>query len=236
MGVSEPFSVVVPYRPDGAHRDLSWAWVRERWRSLLPEAEVVVATDGGGSDPAQFNHPLAINRAVQEATHPVLVVADADTAFDPHWVRSAVKSVRIGQARWALPLEYRKIDQVSSANILAQTPLIDPLPAHECDWTGQQRWSGLVVVPREGFDIAGGYDERFDWWGGDDHCFGIAMGALWGPPTWMPHGVAYHLWHPPQETISADRPGVISVRDVHRRYIEAAGDPDAIRELIESRS
>jgi hypothetical protein len=135
-----PFSVVVPYRPGEANRDAAWAWVRTRWERLFPQAELVLESDdrADGPDPAEFNHPLAINRAVERASHDVIIVADADTAFAPEFITTAVDAVDRGVHPWVLPLEYRKIDRESTARILATDPA-DPIPDHSSEWVGQNR-------------------------------------------------------------------------------------------------
>jgi hypothetical protein len=60
------------------------------------------------------------------------------------------------------------------------------------------------------------------------------MNALWGPVCWL-DGVAYHLWHPPQETSAHRNREVVEQRRLHQAYIAANENPDAVRKLIEAR-
>jgi hypothetical protein len=221
-------SVLVPYRPDGGHRDRAWEWIRRRWTEF--DVELVIEADDGGEHPGEFNHPRAINRAAARAAGDVFIVADADTAFDPAWVRDAVHRVTDGAARWCLPRCYDKLTEASTAKLLAGAPTA-AIGAYDVEWCGDSvSWAGLVVVPREAFDRVGGYDERIAWWGADDVCFGLTMDALWGRHTRVA-GAAMHLWHPqPSEHTYGHRrhPGQQALVN---RYVAAAENPEAIRKV-----
>lgn len=222
-------SVLVPYRPDGGHRDRAWRFNRRRWETTGHELVLELAPDG--AHPGEFNHPLAINRAAARATGDVLVIADADTTFDPAWVAEAARLVATGAAAWVLPRFYDKITKRASRRILAGDPA-GPIGPYEVEWRGDSvSWAGLVVVPRAGFETVGGYDERIAWWGADDVAFGLTMTALVGPVTRL-EGAAMHLWHPQplEHTYGHERHR--SQQRIVDRYIAAADQgPDAIRKV-----
>jgi hypothetical protein len=221
-------SVLVPYRPDDGHRDRAWAWNKRRWEAL--GAELVVHSPADGATPADFNHPYAINRAAEQAHGDVFLIADADTSFDFEWVHKAHSKVRSGQAKWILPRFYDQTTESAAEGILSGDPT-QPIGEYECEWRGDSvSWSGLVVVPREAFELVGGYDERWEKWGGDDVAFTCSLKALWGACSRLA-GRAIHLWHPrahldnqPQEQ-----------HDLMYRYLDAEGDPEAMRALIAER-
>lgn len=220
-------SVLVPYRPDGGYRDVAWDWIRRRWAALLPECEIIVSSDDGGADPGQFNHPLAINRCAERASSDVLIIADADTAFEPGWVRNACDSVRLG-IPWVLPTFYDKLTQDQTANLLT-APCDITIPAElDLEWRGENvANSGLVVIPRAGFTEVGGYDERWASWGSDDAAMRITLDALWGPVERLP-GRCIHCWHPaPVEQTYGhadhDRQAALMAR-----YVAAGSDPAAV--------
>lgn len=221
-------SILVPYRAGEEWRDRAWAYNRARWEQM--DVEVVVADPGPGRHPGEFNHPAAINDAARRSSGVVLVVADADTAFHPGWVAAAAAMVRAG-VPWVLPRHYVKVDRASTERILAG----GSLDGYTADWVGDGiSWSGLVVVPRAGFEAVGGYDERWAWWGADDVAFAMSMLTLWGPVERL-EGEAIHLWHPTpiDETYGHDH--FQESRRLMERYVAAEGDPVAMRALIAER-
>lgn len=222
-------SVLVPYRPDRGYRDRAWKWNRRRWEAM-PDAELVVSIAPEGRSPAEFNHPLAINQAAERAKGNILVIADADTAFDPQWVADAANLVETGIAPWVLPRFYDKVGRRSSSEVLGADPL-GPMPDYTPEWHGDSvSWSGLVVVSVEAFEAVEGYDERISWWGADDICFGLTMDALWGKHVRL-EGSAVHLWHPQSLADTYGHERHAEQQALVDRYIAAAEDPEAIREV-----
>jgi glycosyltransferase involved in cell wall biosynthesis len=222
-------SILVPYRAGEAWRDRAWTFNRARWEAM-PDVEVVVCDPGPGRHPGEFNHPRAINDAARRASGDVFIVADADTAFHPDWVAEAVREVRLG-APWVLPRFYDKVDQPSTERILAG----GGLDGYTVEWRGEAvSWSGLVVVPAAGFQVVGGYDERWEWWGADDVAFAMSMLTLWGEVVRL-EGAAMHLWHPTpiDETYGHDH--FPASRRLMERYVAANADRRAMLRLIAER-
>lgn len=222
-------SVLVPYRSDGGHRDRLWGWILRRWELLVPEAEVILSEAPPGAHPGEFNHPWAINRAAEMASHDVFIVADADTAFDPGFIHRAVAMVADEQAPWVLPRFYDQLDEPSTRQIIGSDPA-GPIGDYSVGWRGDSvSWSGLVVVPRAGFEEVGGYDERWEYWGGDDVAFACSMNTLWGPVERI-EGAAMHLWHERNGLDAQPR----NQHDLMHAYLAADGDPEAIRAVQRS--
>jgi hypothetical protein len=77
----------------------------------------------------------------------------------------------------------------------------------------------------------GGYDERFQSWGGDDDAMACALSTLAGPPVQLDR-IAWLLWHKP---VVIDRQKYATNLALLARYEAAAGDPVAMRALISDR-
>lgn len=222
--------MVIPYgRPvgtSGEWRLRSFNWLAARWAALCPEYEVIVAAPDDYADPGTFNRPQAINRAVLQASGAVLIVADADTAFDAGWPQAAVESIYSGRSAWVLPQWYRRLARRSTSRLVRRDPdgPIEGIVEEETEYS----WSGLVVVPRDGFDACGGFDERFTGWGHDDIAFGVAMETLWGYHSRLP-GQATHLWHPSPLEHNYGQPNNTAQRELAEEYVAAADDVAAMR-------
>jgi hypothetical protein len=219
-------SVLVPYRADGGHRDRAWEFNQQRWAMLAPDTEIVVQEAPAGSDSGDFNHPWAINRAAERAAGDVFIVADADTTFDPGWVTAAAAALEAG-ARWVLPRYYDHLTEEATERLLRRGDPADIVGDYDIEWRGDSIcWSGLVCVPREAFELVGGYDERWTNWGGDDVAFACTVSTLWGEVTRI-DGAAKHLWHP--------RTGLDQQLPQHdelmRRYLDAWGDTEKVRDV-----
>lgn len=231
-------SVLVPYRPDGAERSAVWEWLVQRWTKWIAvdgRTWLEVGGDGGDGEMAEegvpFSRTRAINSLAARTIGDVFVIADADTAFDPAWLASAVDAVTSPDGpAWVLPSQYRKLTEAATRAALGSTPYID-LSFAECEWIGNEIcWSGMIVVRREAFEAVGGFDERFHRWGEDDTSFAAAISTLVEPVTRIP-GACYHLWHPTslEETYGAE--GFAEMRVLAQRYLDAWGDPDEMRKV-----
>jgi hypothetical protein len=93
-------------------------------------------------------------------------------------------------------------------------------------WEG----GGYVVARRETLlDVP--LDPRFVGWGAEDESWALALRTLKGPP-WRGKEPLIHLFHPPQERMSR-RWGSVESKALHRRYLNARNDEQAMRRLIE---
>lgn len=220
-------SVLVPFSPtDEPHRARAWRWLEERWAAM--DVELVTASGSGAED--TFNLPVGVNSAAGRATGDVFVIVEADVALEREWVEEAVAAVAEGSAPWALPRFYTQLQPGATARVLAGDPT-GPLPEVKHVWRGDSIcWCGGAVVRRDDFERVGGYDERFDGWGGPDIAFGLTMNALVGPVRRI-EGSALHLWHPRGRL---DRP-TEDLMDLQRRYERAADDREAIAAVMEGK-
>lgn len=218
-------SICVPWRPDGAHRSRAWEWVRARYEALLPDAEIITSD----SDGTTFCLAQAANRAARQASGDVLFFASADIANDADYLRIAPE---VACTSMVVPEEYHYLTEPDSLALLESDPAADLPTPTETEWSGCG--IGHFMLPREAFDAVGGYDERHAGWGWEDRCLIAAVETLWGRPKRIP-GKALHLWHPRSPETTTHSPTAPEQMALTHRYLDANGDPDAMRALIAER-
>lgn len=222
---TDRISIVVPYRPDGAHRDRNWSWLRARHQLYGWE---IVEHDPAG----HFSRAAGINGAVHRATGDILVVIDADVFVTPDVLCAAVIEARNGS--WVVP--HRKVHRLSehaTSELLAgaDLPAVIELPDayDQKPYTGHIG-GGLVVVPAE-LLRAILFDERFVDWGQEDDAWSAAMHTFFGEPV-RGDAPLWHLWHPhPQR--GTRRYGSTANRKLWQRYLARVHRPEQMRTLIE---
>lgn len=213
-------SILIPYGPDGGWRDRAFEWNLARWKHWFPAAEICIGEpDEWNGTAGEFNRPQAINRAAREATGGILVVADADTTFS-----SGFQVVD----DWVLPRSYAKLTEEFTHQLLAvPEAVVEPWLF---EWEGAS-WSGLLVLPREAFELVGGFDERFTGWGHDDIAFGVCVDTLYRPHLRGEYS-ALHLWHPTPFVDNYGQPNNEVQRLLAVEYVKAAGHPARMRAVM----
>lgn len=205
-------SIVVPFHCDNPEhqRAKNWEWLYCYWRAHLPEAEIVIGSDVWAEAGQPFSKSVAVNYGVRKSSGDVIVILDAD-GFVPaatilecaHRIRSARDQ---GNRLWFIPYrQFYRLTEAASARLLASDPAhpyefpTPPWPEDILDTSGSQlgHWygAGIQILPREAFDIVGGWDERFRGWGGEDHAAMRATDTLYWWHKTMP-GQFLHVWHP----------------------------------------
>lgn len=228
-------SLIVPLSDaNPSSRQDSWDWLRQRYRALLPELEIVTAVYAG----RPWCKGAAVNDAVARSTGEVLVIADADCWVAPHAIREAVEAVRTGAAPWVVPHgDVHRMDMESTDRVTALEPsagIDQVLQGAELIRRPYRGYAGggVVVVSRPGFDYAGGFPDQFLGWGCEDEAFAVALDTLLGPHLRLGADL-WHFWHP-QGPRNAD---------VHYRrnrqllasYRLASGDEDAMWRVVTGR-
>lgn len=187
--------VVVPYRPDGGHRDRLWDFMSAYWQQFK-DFELVV----GRHDDGPFNRSAAINQAVRSRhLWDVAVIADSDTWVDAEALRAAVSTAhetgRLCSALTAvIELDERCTEAILEAGLSERTLGVDAVRTGDL-----ATQSSVLAVPRKLWENIGGFDENFVGWGGEDNAFWRAATILGGEPRRI-DGFAFHLWHPPAAT------------------------------------
>lgn len=212
-------AVLVPRRNDGGRRDDLWAYVKTRWTRLHPDFEIIE----GHHDDGPFNRAAAINTARAATTADTLIIADSDTFVSPTQVDQAITAAtRHRQVTFAYD-RYCYLSRSMSDRIMA---------GYDGDWwpgvefTMQGTCSQVVVVPADLFDEAGGADEGFIGWGGEDVALSLALQTFGGGLQRIT-GDVWHLWHPPAPHTHDDHwPARVKL------YGDAAYDRAKMRALI----
>lgn len=222
-------SVLIPWRKGNVERETIFRWTQLRWLDLLPEAELVVASD----DSEPFNRSRARNTAFANSMGDVLVIADADTIVpDQGAIERAIKAAEAGE--WVLPYDiYYNASQPLTARLLGRRPsVVVPEPEPE-QWEFRltDSISGVLVLPRAAFEAVGGYDENFEGWGFEDRAFADALGTLWAPLTRLP-GFVVHLWHPVAPGDGFANPEIHANQRRWMQYRRAVGNPSVMAELV----
>lgn len=239
-------SVVIAYRDMGCpYRRRSFAFVHGwcvgqtfGWRLDLGwNVEIRVES---GVDDATFTRASAINTAVRGAAGRIIVQTDPDILVHPVSLRKAVqlaaehpglvfphnRYVRLGQAATD---EYLNGDR----RLEAMTP--DDYEGPGGHGSGPDSPGSCTVFSRTTWERAGGLDERFGLWGGDDAAFAYAVAAFTTKHRRLP-GDATHLWHPrlPQSEIGS--PAYVDQFAILAQYRDAAAiGPQAVRKLVNAR-
>jgi hypothetical protein len=217
-------SVLVPWRPDGGHRDRAWKWVRQQYAARFPQWEIVE----GWPPQGPWNKALAVADALRRSQGDILVIADADCWTDG--IGQAVTAVRAGSG-WAVPHgKVRRLTEAATAAVIAGTPPTDALGGLAKQPYRGVEGGGLVVLPRHLYERVP-LDPRFHGWGSEDRSWGYALTALAGRP-WRGVAPLVHLWHEPAPRIN----GYVGSRDgraLEVRYEYALKDgPAAMRALV----
>lgn len=222
-------SILIPYKPDHGHRDVAFQWTRAYYKKMMPEAELCI----GNSDTELFSRSQAINNAAKLATRNVFVIADADLIYDPACIFQAMEFLE--EHAWVIPFSgIRYLDKNSTLELLQKDPVWPIAVPSIMDIKPEVRGfvGGVNIVPREKFEMVGGFDERFRGWGGEDYTFAYSLNTLCGHYKRINADMC-HLWHPSMQ--AEGNPNYKANYQLYRRYCRAAGDKRAIQKLINER-
>jgi len=209
-------SLLVPYKSDSGVRQDVWQWLREYWTNELPGAQICMGTDWE----TPFCKTAAVNRAGAQAGGDIMVILDADCYISGEVILGCADRIRqAGKENrkvWFIPYRnfYRLTEEASNqiTSSDSKKPYRPASPPPETSIirtesnspTTGHWWGALIqIMPREAFAAAGGMDERFAGWGGEDVSFMRAVDTLWAKHKTTPNDVL-HLWHP--TTTSAENP------------------------------
>lgn len=199
--MSPTVSFLIPFNAEvGSERAALFGVVARRLGGYYPDAEMCLGT----STDEPFNRSQARNNAFGASTGDVLVINDADTFCTRDSLDTAIELVGSGEEDFVLPYEvYYNLNEEWTRVLLSEWDGLIELP-EDIPETGYEHRlltseSGVLVVARDAWLQAGGYDERFTGYGWEDNAFVRSLGIFTGRGLRIP-GTAYHLHH----TLAAD--------------------------------
>jgi hypothetical protein len=215
-------AVVFPWRFQPA-RVRAFDYVRTWWSRQLPDAQQFEVD----TDHEPFNLAACRNLGVRHAEAAgasVVVIADADCVIGtPAALHAAISEAHDDQLLH-LPFTEQRYLTESETNGLywgADPPL-----------RGSHGNGACYVVAPSAYWAAGGQDERFSGWGGDDDQLIASAATLTGVSRHR--GVVWSLWHADEcRDVGSERHRPNS--ELAARYWAAKGDRDAILAIIAER-
>ena len=207
-----------PYTPSCEYRALSRYVTDQMYRNIGYSVYY------GTSSTDSFNRSAAKNAAVHKALEDnpnadVIVLADSDTFVSANNLQYGIELCR-KTGRFVNPFtEYKWVTHNCSLKMA-----VENVEQIETYLDFENHVGGIVIVPVELFKKVGGYDERFESWGGEDRAFYFACNAILGYTEGLNiKGTAYHLYHPRGiDTLKTD-PRNEAVVKLGMRYKAASG-------------
>lgn len=220
-------AVVIPWRPGTPERNAHHEYARAHLLNLLPDA-IHLDVDSGHTPFSRAGSRNEGVRLAEIAGADVVVICDADTLPEAEPLRAAIDAAADG--RLHLPYTwYRGLSRDGTAQYLAGSPAAD------CPTDLAHEWAtgGVLVIQPASWWAMGGMDERMVGWGFEDAAARICADALLGP-TVKHDGTITHLWHPQESGLGS--PQHVANGQLCQRYVDATGDPNAIRALLAERA
>jgi hypothetical protein len=214
-------AVAFPWRPQPERLD-AFAFTRRWWEHHYPDA-LFAEID---TDHQPFNLAACRNEAVrwaEERHASVVVLCDADSVpADRAAVDTAIAASADG--RLHLPFSLQRYLNQAETEALYRGELIST--------DGSHGNGACWVLTPDAYWSAGGSDERFSGWGGDDDGFIAAAKTLTGMQRHP--GTMWSLWHADEcRDVGSERHRPNA--ELAQRYWRAIGDRAAIEELIAER-
>lgn len=241
-------SVVIPYRDTGRGRERHdhVVWILARLRENFPDWSIIVSSDGRNvGEP--WSAATARVRGVRRTAGEVIVLMDADTWVRPPSLVQAVEYVASGEHPWVMTHQQILRLSLPQTQLYKATGRVDPFE----EWNAPRVLRLMETAPYRQFP--GGVptvisralfeecppDVRFDGWGCEDNAWGWALETL-HEQCWRLEGNALHFWHEPDpwRVIRTQNPHYRSHEfeshsELGRRYMEANGNPEAMRTIVQ---
>ncbi len=229
-------SVLIPYRYSPI-REKQLEYQLERFRKLLPEAEIIVCRDylgidyGSKQDWVQFNKSKLLNKGANKARKEVLLICDVDMLIPIANIKKGVKMAYES----SIVFPYNKVDFVSEVETENIYRSVENIPVYKSTMLREKNkldTGGNYIITKDNYFKAGGHEERFVGWGGEDGSFISAAVTMIDQPYCRLLGTSIHLYHDkPKEA----RVFNTQARDLYTRYLDARYDKERMFGLLMER-
>lgn len=212
--MSPACTAIVPFRPDpSGERDLHLRAVL-RWLGSMP-VDVVVVQHGPRPTPppeppgairylhvasdGPFSKAAACNAGYGVSSTAAIALVDADTLVDRGPFLGCVDRVVDGVDVIRPFGQLVELDREASRRVHdgvdpSDLDLGDTPPGRDGETI--PICGGIVILRSDAFERAGGMDETFLGWGGEDDALSTALLRTGSDCRILSAGRAYHLWHP----------------------------------------
>lgn len=213
-------SVLIPYRPDGGHRDRLWRYLKQRWEAT--GYEVVECHDP--VEDAPFSFARAINASIKEATGDAVAIFGADHLPD-RWLLDDM-AAQLAHHPWAMP--YGRVSYATENT--TEALLAGQIGDSELEWgASAEVCKGIWFLHRDILADLNGLDPLFEGWGWGDDAFNDVL-ATFHPGPRQGNATLRELWHPSGwRDLSDTNPNRARYETLYR---PARGNPAAMREVL----
>lgn len=253
QGPTPQISLLIPFRDDNEHRGRVLDWLTRYWMHHLPSAEIVLGYDGG----LPFSKARAVADAARRARGRVFVILDADAYLRPSAIQDCADAIdqalAAGRRKWFMPYSnFFRIDRWETLCLLQSDPTAEyavssPPPEHwlepnaNTNTDSGHKFGALIqVMPREAYEMVGGFDGRMSGWGSEDVAMLKSLDTLYAQHE-VAVNDALHLWHARPGTDHLTRRWIgqswtPANSRLAQRYAAASGEPALMQGLVDERT
>lgn len=189
--------IAVPRRDDNGWRDDLWRHCRSYWESKFPWWDIYQGYHYADEGP--FNRSIGVNRAVRfgsEQDWDVALIIDSDVIPDDVAVAAAVDVANKTGAATLSHTARLMLNQKATTAWLNNDIDKTSIKNRHLENIFYDSVSCCLAIPRQLWDLTGGFDERFRGWGYEDSAFAIACETIQQHPVLRVESELVHLWHP----------------------------------------
>jgi len=133
-----------------------------------------------------WNRSAGLNTGARVSRGNVLFLTDVDIIYPPQFVERILKhqgsDVFFASACFRSPKGFRQWELLARDGFSGSWP--------------EMKGKGLMCCPRQALEAVGGLDEKFAYWGAEDHDFAERLARFGLKELNLPEIHCYHQWHP----------------------------------------